>query len=76
MTQALNEDWSILSEAAQTRMRKFGVDDPYSIMKKLTRGKQVGRKEWLKIIDQLPLSIEQKKDLKRLTPENYIGLAV
>lgn len=76
MTQALNEDWSILSEAAQTRMRKFGVDDPYSIMKNLTRGKQVGRKRWLEIVDQLPLTDKQKGDLKRLTPENYLGLAI
>ncbi|MBI2031567.1 MAG: adenylosuccinate lyase [Candidatus Levybacteria bacterium] len=76
MTQILNEDWSILAEAAQTRMRRFGVDDPYSIVKKLTRGKQIGRKEWIGIVDQLPLSDEEKKDLKRLTPEKYIGLAV
>lgn len=76
MSQVLNEDWSILAEAAQTRMRKYGVKDPYSVMKRLTRGQQIGRKEWFNIVNQLPLTNEQKKDLKRLTPEGYIGQAV
>ncbi|MCL4418960.1 adenylosuccinate lyase [Patescibacteria group bacterium] len=76
IAQALNEDWSILSEAAQTRMRKYGVDDPYSIMKNLTQGKHIGKEEWIRIVEQLPLTDGQKEDLKRLTPEAYIGLAV
>ena len=76
IARALNEDWSILSEAAQTRMRKYGVDDPYSIMKKIIQGRNVGKEEWTQIVEQLPLSDEQKEDLKCLTPETYIGLAV
>lgn len=75
--QALNEDWSILSEAAQTRMRTYGIKDPYLIMKDLTRsGEKIGKNEWLKIVDKLPITDEQKADLKELTPQKYIGLAV
>lgn len=72
----LNKDWSILSEAAQTRMRKYGVKDPYTIMKDLTRGEEIDEKRWLEIVDQLPMTKAQKKDLKKLTPQKYIGLAV
>lgn len=76
ISQALNEDWSILAEPAQTRMRTLGVADPYAIMKDLVRGRHIGKKEWLDIVSQLPISDDQKKDLRKLTPENYIGLAV
>jgi adenylosuccinate lyase len=72
----LNKDWSILSEAAQIRMRKYGVKDPYSIMKDLTRGEEIDQKRWMQIVDQLPMTDEQKIDLKKLTPKKYIGLAV
>lgn len=72
----LNKDWSILSEAAQTRMRKYGIDDPYTIMKDLTRGEEIDERKWLEIVDKLPMTEEQKIDLKKLTPKKYIGLAV
>jgi adenylosuccinate lyase len=77
IAKALNEDWSILSEAAQTRMRTYGIEDPYSIMKDLTRsGEKIDQQKWLKIVDGLPINDQQKKDLKNLTPEKYIGFAV
>jgi adenylosuccinate lyase len=77
ISQALNEDWSILSEAAQTRMRNLGVEDPYSIMKDFTRsGEKINKDKWLEIVSKLPIIDEQKNDLKELTPEKYIGLAV
>lgn len=76
MLKALNEDWSILAEPAQIRMKKSGVNDSYSLMKRLTRGKQIGKKEWIRLVDKLPLSLYERKDLKRLTPRKYIGLAV
>lgn len=72
----LNKDWAILSEAAQTRMRRDGVKDPYMIMKDLVRGKQIDEKKWIEIVNKLPMTEEQKIDLKKLTPENYIGLAI
>lgn len=77
IAQVLNEDWSILSEAAQTRMRTYGIEDPYLIMKDLTRsGEKINKEKWLEIIDNLPITSEQKTDLKELTPQKYIGLAV
>lgn len=76
LDQDLNSDWSILAEAAQTLMRKFGVKDPYSIMAELTRGRHIGEFEWKGLINQLPISEEQKDALRGLTPKTYIGLAV
>lgn len=76
LADVLNKDWSILSEAAQTRMRKYGVKDPYTIMKDLTRGEEIDEKRWLEIVGQLPMTKGQKADLKKLTPQKYIGLAV
>jgi adenylosuccinate lyase len=74
---ALNEDWSILSEAAQTRMRTYGIEDPYTIMKNLTRsGEKIDKNKWLEIVESLPMTNEQKADLKELTPQKYIGLAI
>lgn len=73
---ALNNDWAILGEAAQTVMRKLGVEDPYSIMSGLTRGKHIGKDEWIDLVKQLPMDDEEKQRLADLTPEKYIGLAI
>ena len=76
ISQVLNEDWSILSEAAQTRMRTYGIEDPYTIMKDLTRsGEKIDQDKWLEIVEKLPMTDAQKTDLKQLTPERYIGFA-
>lgn len=76
MEEELNNDWSILAEPAQTRMRTYGVEDPYSLMRDKTQGKVITEGEWKEIIDELPINDEQKNDLGQLTPSNYIGEAV
>lgn len=77
ITRRLNEDWSILTEGAQTLLRRDGVDDPYSLMAELTRGGHInGWGEWINLIDNLNINDDQKSSLKKLTPQEYIGLAV
>lgn len=76
LSQDLNNDWSILAEAAQTLMRELDVDDPYTIMLDLTRGRHIGENEWRELVDGLPISEEHKTALHELTPETYLGLAV
>ena len=72
----LNEDWSILAEGAQTILRRAGVKDPYSLMADLTRGGHInGQKEWTKLVDGLDIGENERNELKRLTPETYIGYA-
>lgn len=71
----LNRDWSILAEAVQTILRKEGIDDPYSLIKSLTRGTTIDSNEWRDWVDGLPVHDGVKKTLHGLTPETYIGLA-
>ncbi len=73
---ALNKDWSILGEAVQTFLRKENVNDPYSLISTLTRGKNVNPEDWSKWVDGLSVDENIKTKFKKLTPENYIGLAV
>ncbi len=71
----LNKDWSILAEAVQTLLRKEGIEDPYSLIKSLTRGKHIGKEEWQERIATLPTNEKIKQQLTALTPETYTGLA-
>lgn len=72
----LNEDWSILTEGAQTLLRRDGVEDPYSLMVELTRGGHIdGQDKWINLVDGLKIEDNQKAELKKLTPQEYVGLA-
>lgn len=72
--QDLNEDWSILSEALQTILRKEGKTDAYESVATQIRGKKMDKNDWIKLIDSSNISKLSKNKLKNLTPENYIGL--
>jgi len=72
---ALLNDWSILSEAAQTILRKEGVKDPYSLLKSLTRGEVITEASWKDIINNLPVSEDTKRMLQTVSPQKYIGIA-
>lgn len=71
----LLSDWSILSEAAQTILRREKVNDPYSLLKTLTRGESLDEASWKTLVDKLPVDERVKKELLTLTPKTYIGLA-
>ena len=72
---ALNQNWAILSEGVQTLLRKTGAKDPYTMIASLTRGEHISQDEWLKWVDNLPISQNQKNQLTGLSPKTYIGLA-
>jgi len=71
----LNKHPEVIAEAIQTILRREGVAMPYEKLKELTRGKQVTLAEIHKFIDNLEVSDKIKKELKKITPENYTGLA-
>ena len=71
----LASDWSILTEAVQTILRKDNVEDPYTLIADLSRGKRISREEWERWLEELPVSRETAGEIARLTPQNYIGLA-
>jgi adenylosuccinate lyase len=73
--QELNNHPEVVAEAIQTILRREGEKMPYEKLKELTRGKQVTMADIHKFIDTLEVSDKIKKELKKITPENYIGLA-
>lgn len=72
----LQKDWAILTEGVQTILRKANVSDPYSLIASLSRGHHIEKKEWINWITELPVDEVNKNILKKLTPQNYIGLAI
>lgn len=70
----LNENWSILTEALQTLLRKEGNTNAYEKIAIQIRGKEMKKDDWIALIDSLDISDKGKTKLKKLTPENYIGL--
>lgn len=71
----LEQHWEILAEAIQTVMRRYQLEKPYEQLKKLTRGEKITAEKMHKFIDSLELPANVKNDLKKLTPQNYIGKA-
>ena len=72
---AEEQSWEVVSEAIQTLMRRYGLPHPYETLKELTRGRIMSRQVIDEFVAQLPLNEEAKERLRRLTPDNYIGLA-
>ncbi len=76
----LNDSYEVLAEPIQTVLRKYGkkygVSDPYEMLKSLTRGKKVTKETIEDFVNNLTfLNDNDKKILLELTPSNYIGLA-
>jgi adenylosuccinate lyase len=75
LTADLANNWQVLAEPIQTVMRRYGINDSYEKLKKLTRGKKITKKDLHLFIDKLKIPAAAKKQLKQLTPMNYIGAA-
>jgi adenylosuccinate lyase len=73
--EALNSHPEIIAEALQTILRREGQKFPYEKLKDLTRGKIVLKEDFKKFIGSLEIPEKIKKELLKITPENYIGLA-
>jgi len=71
----LNKHPEVIAEAIQTILRREGAAMPYEKLKDLTRGKQISLTDIHKFIDGLDVPSAVKKELKKITPLNYTGLA-
>lgn len=71
----LSDHWEILAEPIQTVMRRYGVEKPYEKLKALTQGQDITQKTLHQFIDTLNLPDPIKKQMKKLTPLDYIGNA-
>jgi adenylosuccinate lyase len=72
----LNANWEVLSEAIQTVMRRYQVPNAYEQMRDLTRGVSIDQEQLQQFIQSLSIPEEAKKQLMRLTPATYTGLAM
>ncbi|MBK9530793.1 MAG: adenylosuccinate lyase [Chitinophagaceae bacterium] len=71
----LEANWAVVAEAIQTILRRENYPDPYEALKELTRGKHaIDKKAIHQFIAGLKVSAAVKKELKTITPENYLGL--
>jgi len=77
----LLDNWEVLGEAIQTVIRaevaagRSDIDNPYELLKELTRGKRVSGEDLVTFVNGLKLEQEAKDRLLALKPGNYIGLA-
>ena len=74
ITEDLEKNWIVISEAIQTILRREGVDKPYELLKDLTRNNaKIDQKVFIDFISQLDISENVKKELLLITPFNYTG---
>lgn len=71
----LDENWAVVAEAIQTVLRREGFPKPYEALKALTRTNEKITEDSIgEFIDQLDVSEDIRKELKKITPFNYTGL--
>jgi adenylosuccinate lyase len=76
LTQDLDSNWAVVAEAIQTILRRENYPKPYEALKELTRGKAgIDKATIHQFIDGLKITATLKKELKRITPFNYTGVA-
>jgi adenylosuccinate lyase len=77
----LDSNWEILGEAIQTVIRaevsagRSTIEDPYALLKELTRGKRINRDDLVAFVTGLEIGDAARARLLELTPGSYVGLA-
>jgi len=77
----LDANWEVLAEAIQTVIRaevaagRSSIEDPYAVLKDLTRGKRVDAAALAAFVEDLDIGAAAKARLLALTPATYIGAA-
>lgn len=73
----LENNWAVVAEAIQTILRREKFPKPYEALKELTRGASNLNQEVIHtFIDSLTVSDKIKKELKAITPHNYVGVTL
>lgn len=71
----LDNNWAVVAEAIQTILRRENYPNPYEALKDLTRGNaQIDKQAIHEFIKNLKVSASIKKELKAITPLNYVGV--
>ena len=75
ITEELDNNWEVLTEAIQTIMRLEGISDAYEQIKKLSRGASINKDDYINFVTKLNISKTSKQKLLNLTPHSYVGLS-
>ncbi|MBI4645211.1 MAG: adenylosuccinate lyase [Bacteroidia bacterium] len=71
----LQNNWSIVAEALQTILRREGYPKPFEALKQLTRtGTPLNKETIHRFINSLKIRKKIKKELLKISPENYTGI--
>ncbi len=65
----------VITEAIQTILRREGRADAYDLLKDFSRGAELSLADLGAFIETLDVAEPVKAELRRITPENYTGLA-
>ena len=72
----LEQNWAVVAEAIQTVLRRENYPQPYEALKALTRGKaSITKQDIHEFRETLKVNAKVKKELKAITPQNYVGVA-
>ncbi len=72
----LEHNWAVVAEAIQNILRREGYPKPYEALKDLTRGRaSIDKSDIHDFIDTLAVSSEVKTELKKVNPQNYVGIS-
>ena len=75
LSEELDNHYEVLSEAIQTVLRKNRVNNGYELLKKLSRGKKLTKKDIRDFVKKLDIDEKDKEELLKLEPKDYIGLS-
>ncbi len=71
----LEENWAVAAEAIQTILRREAYPNPYEALKALTRtNNKITGKSIAAFIEELDVNEDIKKELRAITPQNYVGM--
>lgn len=74
LNEDLEENWMVVAEAIQNILRRENYPKPYEALLNLTRGKvNINQVEIHQFIEGLAISDQVKEELKKITPQNYVG---
>ena len=72
----LNDNWAVVAEGIQTILRREGYPQPYEALKSLTRKHAtINADSIAEFIESLNVNDAVKKELLKITPENYTGIS-
>jgi len=72
----LNDSPELLTEPIQTILKIVGVDDPYTLLKKASRGQKPTKDDLVQLVNSLNIDQLIKDRCNKLESINYIGDAV